>query len=29
MNVTRIESSQVTVVVTWHVRSRREQEFDA
>jgi antibiotic biosynthesis monooxygenase (ABM) superfamily enzyme len=29
MKVTRIESGQVTVVVTWHVRPGREQEFDA
>lgn len=29
MKVTRIESGQVTVVVTWHVRSGHEQEFDA
>jgi len=29
MKVTRIESGQVTVVVTWHVRQGHEQEFDA
>jgi antibiotic biosynthesis monooxygenase (ABM) superfamily enzyme len=29
MKVTRIESGQVTVVVTWHVRPGCEQEFDA
>ena len=29
MKVTRIESGQVTVVVTWHVRPGHEQEFDA
>lgn len=29
MNVTRIDSSQVTVVVTWHVRPGHEEEFDA
>jgi antibiotic biosynthesis monooxygenase (ABM) superfamily enzyme len=29
MKVTRIESGQVTVVVTWHVREGHEQEFDA
>ena len=28
MKVTRIESGQVTVVVTWHVRRGYEQEFD-
>ena len=29
MKVARIESGQVTVVVTWHVRQGHEQEFDA
>jgi hypothetical protein len=29
MKVTRIESGQVTVVVTWHVRPGLEPEFDA
>lgn len=29
MKVTKIESGQVTVVVTWHVRPGYEQEFDA
>ncbi len=29
MNVTRIDSGQVTVVVTWHVRPGHEGEFDA
>jgi antibiotic biosynthesis monooxygenase (ABM) superfamily enzyme len=29
MKVTRIESGQVTVVVTWHVRPGHEEEFDA
>ena len=29
MKVTKIESGQVTVVVTWHVRHGHEQEFDA
>jgi hypothetical protein len=29
MKVTRIESNQVTVVVTWHVRQGHEMEFDA
>jgi antibiotic biosynthesis monooxygenase (ABM) superfamily enzyme len=29
MKVTKIESGQVTVVVTWHVRQGHEQEFDA
>jgi antibiotic biosynthesis monooxygenase (ABM) superfamily enzyme len=29
MKVARIESGQVTVVVTWHVRPGHEQEFDA
>jgi antibiotic biosynthesis monooxygenase (ABM) superfamily enzyme len=28
MKVARIESGQVTVVVTWHVRQGHEQEFD-
>lgn len=28
MKVTQIESGQVTVVVTWHIRQGREQEFD-
>jgi antibiotic biosynthesis monooxygenase (ABM) superfamily enzyme len=28
MKVTKIESGQVTVVVTWHVRRGHEQEFD-
>jgi uncharacterized protein len=28
MKVARIESGQVTVVVTWHVRPGHEQEFD-
>jgi antibiotic biosynthesis monooxygenase (ABM) superfamily enzyme len=29
MKVTRIESGQVTVVVTWHIRPGHELEFDA
>ena len=29
MKVTRIDSGQVTVVVTWHIRPGHEQEFDA